>query len=132
MFFVSKLPIELCNMIIPYTYEPQSISLTTDIKNYCATKQSIIKLYNEQMTEEEAENWLSNDLIGYANRNIATNSGLVNELYAIFFKYIQLNTCTQVDTYFITLMGKDVTAQINIMWGLFTVEERQEFYDIMS
>ena len=129
--FESKLPFELCNMIIQYTYEPQSISLTADIKNYCATKQSIIKLYKEQMTEDD-EVWLANDLVGYVNRNIATNSGLVNELYAIFFKYIQLNTREQVDSYFITLMGKDSPSQINIMWGLFTIEERQEFYDIMS
>jgi hypothetical protein len=125
------LPIELCHMIISYTYTPQSISLTTDIKNYCATKTDIINLYKEEI-QDDYDGWLSNDLIGYANRNVATIFGLTDDFYVIFLKYIQLKTREQVDAYFITLMDKDMSAQINIMWGLFTVEDRAVFYDIMS
>ena len=125
------LPIELCHMIISYTYTPQSISLTTDIKNYCATKTDIINLYKEEK-QDDYDGWLSNDLIGYANRNVATIFGLTDDFYVIFLKYIQLKTREQVDAYFITLMDKDMSAQINIMWGLFTVEDRAVFYDIMS
>jgi hypothetical protein len=125
------LPIELCHMIISYTYTPQSISLTTDIKNYCATKTDIINLYKEEI-QDDYDGWLSNDLIGYANRNVATIFGLTDDFYVIFLKYIQLKTREQVDAYFITLLDKDMSAQINIMWGLFTVEDRAVFYDIMS
>ena len=126
------LPIELCHMIISYTYTPQSISLTTDIKNYCATKADINKLYKDRL-QDDADGWLSNDLIGYANRNVATIFGLTDDFYVIFLKYIiQLKTREQVDAYFITLLDKDLTVQINVMWGLFTVEDRVEFYDIMS
>jgi hypothetical protein len=125
------LPIELCHMIISYTYTPQSISLTTDIKNYCATKTDIINLYKEEI-QDDYDGWLSNDLIGYANRNVATIFGLTDDFYVIFLKYIQLKTREQVDAYFITLLDKDMSVQINIMWGLFTVEDRAVFYDIMA
>jgi hypothetical protein len=129
----NNLPIELIYIILSYTYEPQSTLLTSDIQNYYKTKPIVEALYFDRYVVDfgEAEpsnkDWLINDLFRYANRRAPTINGYVESFYQMFFKYLLLTTPEQVNQMVKTIEGKPLVTQINMFWGLFTPEERNDF-----
>ena len=120
-------------MIIPYTYEPQSKSLTNDIKNFYSTKATANKLYYDRFVIEIGEpepsdkDYLINDLFWFSNQSIPTMNGYVDSFLNLFLRNISLKTNEQVLGYIRKTEEREVATQINIFWGLFTLEERNSF-----
>lgn len=127
------LPIEIIYMIIPYTYETQSHALTSDIKSFYTTRTIANQLYYErfvvEFNEPEPSNkyWFINDLFGFSNQTIPTMNGYVDNFVNLLLRNFSLKTKEQVLTYIQRIELREVSTQINIFWGLFTLEERNAF-----
>lgn len=127
---MNKLPTEIINHILSYTYQFQPNNLLEDIKNFHETKKEIIKIYYNKwiiqykFPEPEHKNWLINNLYRYANVYQAAYLGYTDHFYNIWFRNIRLKTKKQVNIYFEKIQQKNVNTEINIIWGLFTSQER--------
>jgi len=127
---MKKLPKDIIDYIIPYTYNPQNKDLLHDIIDYMKTKQKILELYHTfwiiyvDAGELEDKYWLLNDIIIYANGNKPTINGYLQRFYDIFGRNSQLHTKEQIDMFVCNLENKCVETQINIAWGLLLPNER--------
>lgn len=127
---MNKLPTEIVNHIISYTYCLQNPELLEDIKNFHQTKKEIIKIYydwwiiHHKFDEPEHKNWLINNLYRYTNHYQAAYLGYTDHFYNIWFRYKQLKTKKQVNIFFEKIQQKNVNTEINILWGILTIEER--------
>ena len=139
--FVQRLPMDIILQIIPYTYKLQNKDLLNDIIHYKVSRTLLLELYHHywiieaQMQDPEEDiNWLINDIIAYANNDIATMYGYNNHFYNIFKRnaFLKTKTIETIDKYINKLNEKKVNTQINIFLGLFTIHERNdlitEFY----
>lgn len=132
------LPKELINIIITYTYSPQSNHLLEDIKHNYITKELLYTFYFNYWlsTHDEIEYkyWLFNDILGYTNSNQATMYGYTDEFYSIMSRNIILTKKQKIDKYIESLEHKPVDSLINIFWGLLTIQEREDFiqYRVIS
>ena len=103
---ISKLPDDIINHIIPYTYNFQNKKLLEDIQNYNETKYILYNYYYSLWIDFYGENepedkyWLINDLIAYSNDFHATMNGYVNKFYDIWSRNIFLKTRQEIDIYF--------------------------------
>ena len=130
---IRKLPQEIIDYIIPFTYQLQNISLLEDIKNFNETKELILDLYynywivyfNEEVHEDKY--WLINDLIAFFNNYEATMYGYTEKFYNIFRRNQSLQSNETINNYVSLLEDKQVDSQINILWALLTPKERVEF-----
>jgi len=134
---IKKLPEDIINLIIPYTYSLQSKELTDDVQSFFSKKKIITRIYSKwwlDTTEENAENnWLINDLFAFANDYNATMFGYKESFHDIFSRNIMLKKDKdKFNKYIIHLESEKVEKQINIFWGLFTPEEREDFIDIAN
>jgi hypothetical protein len=131
-YLMQKLPIEIVNYIIPYTYNVQQKTLLNDIENFTEVKTFLSNLYHkywiiERLSlDQEDKNWLINDLFRCAN-NYNPTKYYVDSFYNIFKRNIYLQTNEEVDKYVNELETKDVTTQINVLLGLLTEQERSTF-----
>jgi hypothetical protein len=129
----SRLPTDMINYIIPYTYNVQDKNLLDEIQNYVITNMMIRELYYQEWVinmaawQSDADDWLINDLFGYANNYIPIAGGNVDKYYNIFYRNIKLKTEEDVDKYVKYIETKPVSRQINIFWALLTIQERKEF-----
>jgi len=131
--FISRLPTDIVLRIIPYTYKIQNKNLLMDITNYYATKKVLYTLYHDLWIIErqspdpnDDKNWLINDILGYTNNDIATMWGYTDHFYNIFKRNKYLQSNEEIDKYVHNLRQKDVSIQINIFLGLFTIKERED------
>lgn len=129
-----KLPLDIVDHIIPYTYNIQNKKLLNDIQNYYDTKHAIIVSYNllweeylRDISEYHANEWLINDLFAYSNNYYPGMHGFVKSFYNIFRRCLFLKKIKDIEKYISVLQKKSVNTQINIFWGLFTPEERMLF-----
>ena len=131
--FIHRLPLDIFLQIIPYTYNVQNKDLLNDIVNYKETKSLLSELYYNYFIvyaedePEEDRNWLVNDIVGYANNDVATMYGYVDKFYTIFKRNIFLQTEEAIDNYVKTLDEGNVDREINIFLGLLNVNERNDF-----
>lgn len=129
----SRLPKDIINHIIPYTYNVQDKTLLHEIQNYVITNMMIRELYYQEWVinligwPSEADDWLINDLFSYANNYIPIAMNYVDKFYNIFYRNIKLKTEEDVDKYVKYIETMPVSRQINIFWALLTIEERKEF-----
>lgn len=130
--YIRKLPDEVISIIISYSYTPQPKSLMDDIRNFKESKIHLLERYYDYWTvrmqsldPEEYTYWLINDLFSYANHAHPSIFGYVETFYNIFRRNVFLFTKAQVDHYVNLLEKKEVISQINILLGLFTVNERK-------
>jgi len=130
---IRKLPQDIVDYIIPYTYRLQNKPLLEDIKNYNESKELILDLYykyyivNFEEAEPEDKYWIVNDLIGFINNYQATMYGYTDNFYNTFRRNQYLQTCESINSYVSNLETKPVDSQINIFWALLTPKERNEF-----
>lgn len=130
--FINKLPTDIINYIIPYTYKCQNKTLLDDIINYKETKDRISNVYydfwitNVEVLEPEDKYWLINDIFAYANNYQATMYGYIEKFYNIFRRNLHLKTYEDIHKYMSILDTKPVNSQINIFWGLLTSSERND------
>jgi len=149
---VSKLPKEIQLIILSYTYSPQPKYLINDIKHFLLSRELIQRMYYHyweiyfEYEPEADQNWLDNDLVGYMNDNQATMRGYTKKMYTILQRsfYIQHNLrkmCIDKITPSNEKMvkslvkcmiypKKSIRSSNNILWGLLTTEERDEFIRI--
>lgn len=131
--FKFVLPVELIQFIIPYTYQPQSNALTNDIRSFYTTKKTAHPLYYNRFvigldeSEPSDKEWLINDLFRFSNQKNPTMNGYVDHFYNLFLRNPFLKTRDNVDRYILKTKCRDVNTQINIFWGLFTLDERNMF-----
>ena len=131
-----KLPRDIVDHIIPYTYNTQNKKLLDDIQNYYDTKQAILMLYEESWKQESDDldisdyypnEWLINDIYAYSNNYYPGMYGFVKSFYNIFRRCLFLKKIKDIEKYVSKLEKKPSNTQINIFWGLFTPEERMLF-----
>jgi len=135
MNIIQKLPLDIVNYIILYTYNLQSKNLLVDIVNFNDSKAKLMELYYnfwiikvQSLDPEEDKGWLINDLFSYANNDKATMYGYVDNFYQIFKRNIFLQSKDDIDKFINNLEKKKLITQINIFLGLFTIKERKEFF----
>jgi len=130
MSFIFRLPEEIRQQIIPYTYNIQKPQLLDDIRNFISSRNRLLEIYNQrwviELGEEEPEDkwWIINDITRFANKNKATMYGYIDSFYDIFMRIHQLHTKEQTQIYITTMQSKSITCQINICWGILTPDER--------
>lgn len=136
--FPISLPLELTKIILSYTQLLQPDSLLTDIASFYAKKAQFTEIYynrwviNYGRLEPEDSDWLSNDLISYANDFQPTSNGIVPNMIE---KWRKLFLLRDKDAQYITdainplILNKAVTPskQINTFLGIFTPDERDQF-----
>ena len=130
---IIKLPMEIQQKIISYTYQFQPENLIKDITNYYITKEFILKIYYERWIRDMCENepedkyWLVNDIIRHLNDNRATMFGYIDKFYIFFLRNYLFFDKNKINKYFLYFYNEPINKQVNVYWGLFTSEEREEF-----
>lgn len=129
------LPEELIIYIISYTYSPQTLKLTNDIRNFVASNNILQELYYERWMhtfeyEENAnQNWIDNDLIGYMNQGQATMHGYRKNFYDIIARNYFVNEKMHKNFSRSIRHSNSVKRTNSLLWGLFTIEERNDFLE---
>jgi hypothetical protein len=147
-----RIPIEIIHIILVYTRNPQDPILLEDITNFLTTREIIIhKHYNKWITELKYKSgidimWLENNLLLYANEEIPTREEIRPKFKEIISRFItktlskQNNKNNQNKQQAINKQEPNfnkyvysnkisVKTRVNILWGLFTVAERNEFIE---
>lgn len=131
---VQRLPKEIIEIIISYTYEFQDKQMLEDIRNFIETRKTILTLYRTFWIdtwdggELEDKNWLINDLHAYSNNYKASMYGYVENFYNILKRNYLLKTKIdeELDNSIRIIEKKNVHTQINIFLGLFLSKERND------
>ena len=145
-----RIPIEIIHIILVYTRNPQNPILLEDITNFLTTREIIIhKHYNKWITELKYKKgidimWLENNLLLYANEEIPTREEIKPKFKEIISRFImktlsnQNNKNNKNNKYnkqqlnfnkYVYSNKIFVKTRVNILWGLFTVSERNEFIE---
>ncbi len=135
--FPSFLPIELAKMILSYTHLLQPPNLIKDIVHFFTTRKEIKDIYLRKYDNDllnDANDWLSNDIIYFANDFYGTVYGLVPGMISkwerlFLFKDLNLVFVSHVVNCFIKNKNAN-SIQINTFWALFTPEERENMISI--
>lgn len=127
------IPLDLTQIIMRYAYQPQSVALTNDYKNYIEELARVRTIYNNrwfQIEPLESENWLLNDITRFANASRPTNLGAHYKMRNILNRFYMQRLTNSKDIcsqYIRRCSDVSVTNRINVFWGLFTIEERTNF-----
>jgi hypothetical protein len=130
---VSRLPQDIQCHILSYIHQPQPSVLLEDIKSFVETKNDLLEKYYEfwviqlNMHEPEDRRWLLNDFFYYTNHYKPTMFGYSNAFYRFFKRMYGIKTLQAVDTFVRKLGKKDLDTQINVVLGLFTPRQREDF-----
>lgn len=125
--FINRLPIEIVHHILSYSYNPQPIKLQQDIISYVKNKMEIIEIFKRRYNITKIEYHLSFHMNSYL-------VGLPN---------IYINCKNQIEEVCKRLWIWNRVLAINkinvnqrfshyILWGLLTIEEREEFTKIQK
>jgi hypothetical protein len=123
---IERMPREIINLILFYTYSFQPKCLTEDIKSIYDVKKDLLVMYRYHW-QDECNDWLINDIFAYANGYNATMYGYIDKFYYIFLRHVGLKNRLHVEKYIGYMRIKNVISQINIFLGLMDVEERNQF-----
>ena len=115
-----KFPKEIQLYIITFTYSFQHPSLLEDVRDYSKTRKLLDEYYEE-------EDWLINDIFGYMNSHEAILFGYTESFYTIIRRLLPNKTKKELNQCIMKIEEKEVTTQITILWGLLTVNEREQF-----
>jgi hypothetical protein len=117
---INKLPLDIFNYVLSFSYKPQSDILLKDIRTFVEYKIIIFCLYEKEyhdLFEHEKnadKNWLVSDILLYIKKN----------------KYSFYRRC--INIYININRKKDICSQFNIFWGKLSSEERRHFVQIRS
>lgn len=131
----TRLPIEIIYMILKYLHQPQHPKLLADISHFYKTMTVITDnhykkwaVVRESMRGEDI-NWLENDLILYA----PTCFGIQLKFKEIISRFCKVKKASQFNfEKYINSKKTSPKTRLNILWGLFTIEERYEFIKTIS
>jgi len=155
----TNFPISLVYHILSYVHNPQPTKLLDDIQYYYNSKILIHQHYKFILSEYTNDPYeylgnLENDLYRNANKNVPSMYGYTPQFYKIFLRIPFINPIKRADYFGKTLLDNSdytykvykyirnldfrnnepdsMNAKINILWGLFTIRERENFiYSIM-
>lgn len=118
---IHKLPKDIIEYILPFTYHYQCGKLLKDIRSVIETKKTIsliyLKRYNDLLEYEKNadKNWLVSDIILYVKKNKHNSYNHISYLYSEF-----IFTKTNIYT------------QFNVFWSSLSPEERSHFIKIRT
>jgi hypothetical protein len=130
----TKLPIEIIYIILKYLHQPQHPKLLADISHFFKTMSIITNNYykkwivvRESMKGKDI-NWLENDVMRYANQYAPTCLGIQPKFKEIISRFCTVKKASHYN-FQKYLDSNKISPKItmNILWGLFTIEERDEF-----
>lgn len=129
--FVQKLPEDIINRIIPFTYSPKSQTFLYDIRNYHKTLNLIEEIYfsywaSRGFTELDSQWLLIFHIKTYANNNREPSS-FFDSFRHVWFRNFILNNNDDFDNFMVKYLLKPVQTQINMFWGILTPGERIDF-----
>lgn len=136
MDLLRKLQYDLKLYVMSFHGNPQPIHLQDDIKHYIISRNIIQNLYVERWIYWDFEcpnDWLDNDLMGYMNNHIATMVGYEKRVFDIFLRHFMTQKYTREK--FIKIFKsrhQNTKVSNNIIWGLLTIDERNEFIEAES
>lgn len=130
--FPSFIPLEIAKMILSYTHLLQPPNLIKDIENYYTSGKELIEIYYKRWEHapEEYMDWLSNDIIRFANQFQGTLIGFVPRMIEIWRRLFLFRD--KHDIFIIDSIMRSISnaitsnRQIKFFWGLFTSKERDE------
>ena len=130
----TRLPIEIIYMILKYLHQPQHPKLLKDISHFYKTMTIITDnhykkwiVVRESMKGEDI-NWLENDVILYANQYAPTCLGIQSKFKEIIGRFCNVKKASEFTfEKYIKSNKLSPKTRLNILWGLFTIEERDEF-----
>jgi len=130
----TRLPIEIIYIVLIYLREPQSAILLKDIFHFSKTMPIITNIYydrwivQQQFEEGEDINWLENDLILYANEYAPTLIGIQHKFKQILSRFSNVKKASKFNFHeYVNSNKLSAKTRANILWGLFTPVERDEF-----
>ena len=139
IYFQKGLPMEIVYIILKYLRQPQSAILLNDIYNFSKTMPIITNKYYRkwiiewQSKEGEDINWLENDLILYANEYAPTLVGMQPKFKEILGRFGNISKAKNINFNKYACSNKlTAKTRTNILWGLFTPVERDEFIQSCS
>lgn len=130
------LPYDLKMHVMSFHGNPQPSQLLDDIKHFLLSRIIIQDIYAYRWREWDFEcphDWLDNDLMGYMNNNIATMNGYEKRVFDIFLRHFMTRKYTREKL--IKIFKKrhqNSKTSNNIIWGLLTIEERNDFIVLES
>ena len=132
-----RLPIEIIYIILEYLRFVQDPILLKDILSYCKTMTNITNIYYEKwivvrkFIKGEDINWLENDMILYANENAPTGVGLQPKFKEILNRFCNIKKVSRLNFYKYACSNNLLAkTRANMLWGLFTTVERNEFIEL--
>jgi hypothetical protein len=135
---MTKLPKEVIKIIISFSYNFQKPELLEDIQSFHRDRKKASQLYfkifiiDRFEIEPEDKNWFANNLVGFMNNPLPTMYGYTETYYNYFFRNPFLTSKEAVKKYNLNLEKKEITTQINILFGLLLPSERIEFIKLSS
>ena len=136
MDLLRLLPYDLKLYVMSFHKNSQPCYLLNDIKSYLLSRKIIQDIYIERWIHwdfESPDDWLDNDLMGYMNNDIATMRGYEKRVFDIFLRHFMTRKYTREKLVKI-FKNRHQNSKIsnNIIWGLLTIEERNEFIVLES
>ena len=128
-----KLPIDIIHIILRYSRQPQPDNLLADIYSFSKTRTTVTNIYYKkwiiewQTKEGEDINWLENDLIMYANEYAPTGVSMQPKFKEILDRSYNVKNIMNVFNNYAHSNNLTPKTRANILWGLFTPVEREEF-----
>jgi hypothetical protein len=129
---MNKLPIDIINIIIPYTYKLQPIDLRKDIISYYKTKNIVINIFIQRNYPLFYIKHILFHLHGFLNGIPNLYSNCNNKLKEDKNRnhILKKNNLLLLKNYNFT--NKKLYFIFNTYWGLFTVTERDIFIEIQK
>ena len=132
---IRKLPDDIVRYILPFTYSYQTPELIEDIQSFTKDRKTVrdwysykwaIYLYNSPSEDVE---WMSNDIIIYANHHQATMWGYHDHFFNIASRSFSLDSQEKQHRFIQAILRREVKPMrcFNVIWGLLIPEERQAF-----
>lgn len=124
---IYKLPREIIDIIISYTYNPQPAELLEDIRHFNCSRELIYSLFIHNYHSSQYKYLLSHDLVYFVNGKNIIDIGYAESFFDFFTRHVLINSIEQVEPYFLQIESIPVESEINIIWGLLTPQERSNF-----
>lgn len=134
--FIKKLPKEVIDIIISYTYKPQNIELRNDIISFVLTKQNIIDIFKIRyytLSFIDIQKHLSFHIYSFLVGLKNIYSECKNKLYEVSKRNNILNSKNDYVVHnIIKHFSKNNNYMFKIYWCLLTSDERNNFINIQE
>jgi len=132
---IRKLPDDIVHYILPFTYSYQTPELLEDIRSFYSHRKTVYDWYHHKwsiyLTNSPYEDveWMSNDIIIYANSDQATMHGYHDHFFNLCSRFFSLESQEKKHQFIYAIIQNNVKPMrcFNVIWGLLLPEERLAF-----